>query len=220
LLLPAVFVLQGAGTIGSKPFVVQTAAGITVALTVSNSLVFAPDAFPTAGETIIPPGSSVTVSITNLGTEPHTFTVSSLVNYTLPYLGNTNLTGTFLVTHPPFFSVNISEAQNSITTATFTAPTVGGSYQFFCTEPGHFGAGMTGVFGVGITVGPPPPPPGIGLPVFIIAGVIVGLVIMAIVLGFVVGKREGTKYEMPPERLGYSEAPPETPPGKPPQSPG
>jgi hypothetical protein len=219
LLIPAAVGLEGRGEIGSRPSLIQTAAGATITMSVGagGALAFSPDAVPTSGQSLISPGEAVTIDITNLGTIPHTFTLSSLVNYTLPYSGNTNLTGTFLVSHPPYYSINISGTQGSVTVASFTAPTGIGSYQWFCTEPGHFAAGMEGFLGVGITVGPPPPPPSIGTPVFIIAGVVVGLVILAIVLGFVVGKREGSKYEMPPERLGYPETPPETPPSKPPQ---
>jgi plastocyanin len=211
LLLPASLALNGIGNVGSRQLVVHTAAGTSVTMSVSDQLTFSPDTISN-----VAPGSSVTISITNLGSIPHTFTLSSLVNYTLPSAGNTNLTGTFLVTHPPLYSINISGTQGSLTTASFTAPTKIGSYQFFCTESGHFASGMQGFLGVGISVGPPPAPPGIGTPVFIIAGTIVGLVIIAIVLGFVVGKREGSKHEMPPERLGYSEMPPDNPPRPPP----
>ena len=214
LLVPAALALDGNGSIGSRQLVVRTVAGTTISMSVGSGgeLVFSPDDISN-----IAPGTSVTIDITNLGSIPHTFTLSSLVNYTLPSAGNTNLTSTFLVTHPPYYSVNISGTQGSLTVASFTAPTAIGSYQFFCTEPGHFASGMQGLLGVGVTVGPPPAGPGIGLPVFIIAGVIVGLVILAIVLGFVVGKREGSQHEMPPERLGYPEMPPENPPSKPPQ---
>jgi hypothetical protein len=217
LLLPAAFGLAGRGEIGSRPSVIQTAAGVTIMMSVGpgTALKFSPDAFPMSGQSIISPGEAVTVDITNLGSLAHTFTISSLVNYTLATTSG-NLTGTFLVAHPPFFNINISATLGSLTVASFNAPTVIGSYQFFCTETGHFAGGMEGVMGVGETVGPPPPLPSIGLPVFIIAGVVVGLVVLAIVLGFVVGKREGSKYEMPPERLGYPESPPETPPSNPP----
>jgi plastocyanin len=213
LLRPASIAVAGTGNLGSRQLVVHTAAGTSVTMSVgaNGALVFSPDTISN-----VAPGSPVTITITNLGSLPHTFTLSSLDNYTLPYSGNTNLTGTFLVSHPPYYSVNISGTLGGMTVATFTAPTTIGSYQFFCTEPGHFADGMEGFLGVGITVGPAPVP-GIGLPVFIIAGTIVGLVILAIVLGFVVGKREGTLHEMPPERLGYPEMPPEHPPSKPPQ---
>jgi plastocyanin len=213
LLLPAALAIAGSGEIGSKQLVVHTAAGTTVQMSVGSggALAYAPDTIPN-----VAPGSAVTISITNLGSVPHTFTLSSLVNYTLPYADNTNLSSQFVVQHPPYYSINISATQGSVTTASFTAPAHIGSYQFFCLEAGHFASGMEGFLGVGISVGPPPAPPGIGLPVFIISGTIVGLVIIAIVLGFVVGKREGSKHEMPPERLGYPETPAQNPPTKPP----
>jgi hypothetical protein len=218
LLLPATLALEGAGNLGSRPVEVRTAAGVTIIMSVgvNGGLVYSPNAVPAAGQSLISPGENVTIQITNLGSLPHTFTLSSLVNYTLPYAGNTNLTSTFLVSHPAYYSINISDVQGSKTTANFLAPSKIGSYQFFCIEPQHFASGMEGFLGVGITVGPPAAPPGIGTPVFIIAGTIVALVILAIVLGFVVGKREGTKHEMPPERLGYPETPPENPPTQPP----
>jgi len=215
LLIPVSLALEGTGEVGSRQLVVHTAAGTTVDMSVGagGALAFAPNAISD-----VAPGSTVSLVITNLGAIAHTFTLSSLVNYTLPYADNTNLTSQFLVQHPAYFSVNISDVQGGVTSASFTAPSQIGSYQFFCLISGHFPSGMEGLLGVGVTVGPPPAPPGIGLPVFIISGTIVGLVILAIVLGFVVGKREGSKHEMPPERLGYPETPPETPP-TPPHSP-
>lgn len=210
LLLPSAFALEGARAIGSQPMVVHTAAGTVIPLTVGASS--APFSYSPPDISNIAPGSNVTIDITNLGSTPHTFTLSSLVNYTLPSSGNTNLTS-FIASHPPYYSINIPGTPGTdVATAVFTAPTTIGSYQFFCLEPGHFAEGMTGFLGVGVSVGPPAAPPGIGLPVFIIAGVIVGLVIMAIVLGFVIGRREGSKHEMPPERLGYPETPAESPP--------
>jgi plastocyanin len=212
LLLPVALAMHVTGSLGIRPLVVHTAAGTTVSMTVGagEAFAYAPNAISN-----VMPGSNVSISITNLGSIPHTFTLSSLVNYTLPYSGNMNLSTVFLVQHPPLVNVNISGVQGSVTSVSFVAPAKIGSYQFFCTQSGHFASGMTGLLGVGITVGPPGPGPGIGVDVFIISGVIVSLVILAIVLGFVVGRREGAKHEMPPERLGYPETP-EEPPAKPP----
>jgi hypothetical protein len=56
-----------------------------------------------------------------------------------------------------------------------------------------------------LTVSTGPTGPGVG--VFIISGTIVVLVVVALVLGFVVGRRKGSEFEMPPERLGYAEPP-------------
>lgn len=214
LMLPAVLGFAGSGEIGSRPLIVRTAAGMTVQMSVgaNGGLIFTPQNIPS-----IPPGTNLTIDISNLGSIPHTFTLSSLVNYTLPASGNTNLSSTFLVQHPPFYTINIPGVQGTnVAVASFIVPSVVGSYQFFCTQTGHFAGGMQGFLGVGEYVGPPPALPGIGVPVFIISGVIVGLVVVAIVLGFVVGKREGSMHEMPPERLGYPETSPEYAPSNPP----
>lgn len=213
LLLPAALLLQTTGDIGSRPLVVHTAAGTQVTMTVGSGGQFI---YTPADISDVVAGSNVTIDITNLGDVPHTFTLSSLDNYTLPYSGNTNLTSQFLVQHPAYYNGNITGSTGALTVVQFTAPSLDGSYQFFCTQTGHFASGMEGFLGVGISVGPPQAPPGIGVDVFIISGTIVGLVILAIVLGFVVGRREGPKHEMPPERLGYPETPPEPAPAKPP----
>ncbi len=195
-----------------KSLVVRTAAGASISMTVSDSLAFTPNAISN-----LVPGSSITITIQNLGHQAHTFTVSSLVNYTLPYLNNNNLTavGGFLAAHPAYFSRNITASQGASSSFTFPVPSMIGSYQFFCTISGHFPLGMEGFLGVGVAVGSVSVSTGPGTPVFIISGVIVALVVLAIVLGFVVGRRKGTQHEMPPERLGYSEAMPSTPPDKP-----
>ena len=86
-------------------------------------------------------------------------------------------------------------------------------YEFVCTEPGHFTNGMYGFIAFGenlpgnLTVSATSTDPGAA--VFIIVGTIVSLVVIALVLGFVVGRRRGSVYEMPPQRLGYPE--PESP---------
>lgn len=215
LLLPLAVVLgQEGSTVSSAPLEVHTAAGVVVKMTTSATppFVFTPDYISD-----VLPGENVTIDVTNLGATPHTFTLTSLVNYTLS-TSSGNLTSTFLVTHPPLVAVNITAAVGAVTVVSFTAPTQIGVYQWFCTETGHFADGMEGFLGVDESVTPPSTNTGPGLPVFIIAGTIVSLVVIAIVLGFVVGRREGTKHEMPPERLGYPEVPAE-PPKEPPRSP-
>jgi len=96
------------------------------------------------------------------------------------------------------------------TNETFTAPPTGW-YEFVCTESGHFSLGMYGFIAFGenlpsnLTVSVASA--SAGLAVFIIVGTIVTLTVIAIVLGFVVGRRRGSQFEMPPERLGYAEPP-------------
>jgi uncharacterized cupredoxin-like copper-binding protein len=216
LIFPSALAAAGTGAIGSHPLVVHTAAGTFVQMSVgaNGALAFTPNAISN-----VAPGSAVSIEITNLGAIPHTFTLSSLVNYTLPYVDNNNLTSTFLVKHPAYFSINITGTTGAVVWANFTAPSTIGSYQFFCQIPGHFPSGMEGFLGVGISVGGAPAPMGLGLPVFLIAGTVVGLVILALVLGFVVGQREGPRHAMPAERLGYPEEAAHTPPAGPPTPP-
>jgi uncharacterized cupredoxin-like copper-binding protein len=92
----------------------------------------------------------VDVLVTNLGNDGHTFTVSSLSNYTL-------LAGNFSQTfaqNAPLVNQAIPGGSGAQAWANFTvrAP---GVYQYICTVAGHFAAGMTGLLYVGV---PPPPP--------------------------------------------------------------
>jgi uncharacterized cupredoxin-like copper-binding protein len=92
------------------------------------------------------------VLVTNTGSLGHTFTVSSLSNYTL---SPANFTQTF-ATNAPFTNTPIPSGSGSTAWANFTVRAVG-VYQYICTVPGHFANGMTGELYVGVT--PPPPVP-------------------------------------------------------------
>jgi uncharacterized cupredoxin-like copper-binding protein len=94
----------------------------------------------------------VDVLVTNLGNDGHTFTVSSLSNYTL---SPANFSATF-ATNAPLVNQVVPSGAGASTWANFTvrAP---GVYQYICTVPGHFADGMTGLLYIGVT--PPPPPP-------------------------------------------------------------
>ncbi len=205
LFIPWVGILQGA-----EPAGVHAGASTSQTITVDTAFAFTPNNFE------VTPGSEVTLTLTQLDSVEHTFTLSSVANYTF---GTTNTTSTdltsFFSKHPPIVSVTFGTTPGWTTTVTFTAPPLG-VYEFVCEIPGHFQAGMFGFMGSGVSVSGPAPP-GVPVGLYIITGTIVGLVIIAIVLGFVVGQREGSKHEMPPERLGYAE--PKTPadaPGRPP----
>jgi uncharacterized cupredoxin-like copper-binding protein len=92
----------------------------------------------------------VDVLVTNTGSLGHTFTVSSLSNYTL---SPANFSQTF-ATNAPFVNAPIPSGAGSSAWANFTvrAP---GVYQYICTVPGHFANGMTGDLYIAV---PPPPP--------------------------------------------------------------
>jgi len=121
----------------------------------------------------------------------------------------------------PTHLTNINATGTGNFPGTISAVSTPSWYEFVCTESGHFALGMYGFIAFGmalpanISLGVPSTGPGTA--VFIIVGTIVALTVIAIVLGFVVGKREGSRHEMPPERLGYPE--PGSPPARPPERP-
>ncbi len=92
----------------------------------------------------------VDVLVTNTGSLGHTFTVSSLSNYTL---SPANFSATF-ATNAPLVNLPIPSGAGSTAWANFTvrAP---GVYQYICTISGHFANGMTGELYIAV---PPPPP--------------------------------------------------------------
>jgi uncharacterized cupredoxin-like copper-binding protein len=115
----------------------------------SNSLVFVSDELNASSITKFPVG--VTVYFGNLGSLSHTFTLSPLPNYNL---SASNFT-TFFTQHPPLVSIPVPTSAGSFNNGSFvlSAP---GYYEFICTIPGHFLAGMFGFLYAGV---PTPAPP-------------------------------------------------------------
>ncbi len=176
-------------------------------VTVSDQFRFTVTTSP-SGPAEISPGDIVHVDVTQIGTTPHTFTLSPTGDYSFPTSDSTSDLDTYFASHAPLISLNVSASTGAHAYGNFTAPSAG-QYEYVCLEPDHFSYGMYGFLGSGepgqgagaaAYNGP-------GAPVFIIAGTITALVIIALVLGFVVGKRRGSHDEMPPERLGYPEPP-------------
>lgn len=164
----------------------------------------------------ITPGDTVTVTLVELGSTAHTFTLSPIPNFQFNGSDSTSHLLSFFAVHPPLVNLSVSGLQTGQKdTATFVAPAYG-LYEYVCLEPGHFSEGMDGQLGSGEQgSGGAAPATGPGWQVFAIGGGIASLVIATIVLGFVFGQRPGTKHEMPPERLGYPEGNPPDP-GSPP----
>jgi uncharacterized cupredoxin-like copper-binding protein len=108
----------------------------------------------------------VDVLVTNQGSLGHTFTVSSLSNYTL---SPANFTATF-ATNAPLVNAPVPSGAGMTVWANFTVRGPG-VYQYICTVPGHFANGMTGFLYVGVPVPPPPPVPSTAL---VDAGILVG----------------------------------------------
>jgi hypothetical protein len=163
----------------------------------------------------VQPGDSVHVIVTQLGTIPHTFTLSPTAGYEFPTTDGAGDLTSYFSSHTPLVNIQVGAATGAKFYANFTAPPVG-VYEYVCEEPGHFPS-MSGLLGSGVAPGSLSTSTGPGAPVYIISGTIVGLVILALVLGFVVGKRRGSSDEMPPERLGYPE--PARPAVEPPKAP-
>jgi plastocyanin len=179
----------------------------------------------------VPVNSSVTVTFTDNDVQDHTFTIIGKQGWVIPSsISESALDALAWGTSPSrLFNANATASGTSTdqVVANFTSPGKGW-YEFICTEPGHFQNGMYGFIAFGepvpanLSVSSASTDPGPA--VFIIVGTIVSLVVIALVLGFVVGRRRGSLYEMPPQRLGYPEpeadARPEseTSPGTPPVS--
>jgi uncharacterized cupredoxin-like copper-binding protein len=123
----------------------------------------------------------VHVHLTNQGSLSHTFTVSSQVNVTLSSLGN-------LSTFPPL--VNQSIPSGPSVWANFTVPKAG-VYEYVCTVPGHFAAGMFGFLYVGVPVPPPPPSPStaiVEVPILVGSMVLLGVGLLLLVVSAYTGR--------------------------------
>ncbi len=207
VLAVVVIVAAGRPAIAQPPAAASAHATETLGVTVGTAFAF------TVSTSEVTPGDTVTVQITQTDDVEHTFTLSSVANYTIPSSDSSDQLTAFFAQHPPLVNVTIPSGQATLT-ASFTAPPLG-VYEYVCLIPGHFQAGMSGLLGSGVLpAGSTAPTTGPGWQVFAIGGTVASLVILALVLGFVVGRRRGAVHEMPPERLGYPEPAPPTPPAK------
>lgn len=192
---------------------------------VINETVVSPFTFVTRVYENVSTGTNITINFFNGDTTgaTHTFTILDRANYQVPTGSPTSTLFSLIkaaannTTNGTLANVSTA-AEGNTKVATFAAPAAAGYYEFFCVIPGHFADGMFGFIVFGEYIDPSffdlgSSTPGPGLAVFIIVGTIVSLTVLAIVLGFVVGRRRGSEFEMPPERLGYPEpqAPPEAP---------
>lgn len=173
----------------------------SIAVTTTAPFMFDPNTFENVAT-----NTTISVTVTDADTLAHTFSILNLEGTVLP--ASADIAALFSA-HGALVSVNVT-GSGDVATATFTSPGVGW-YEFVCQEPGHFASGMYGFIAFGealpanLTVSTASTGPGAA--VFIIIGTIVSLVVITIVLGFVVGRRRGSEFEMPPERLGYAEPP-------------
>jgi uncharacterized cupredoxin-like copper-binding protein len=182
----------------------------SVAVTTAAPYSFVPNAFQQ-----IATNSTINVTVTDADTLAHTFSILKLQGTVLPT--SADIPALF-AKYGDLISLNVT-GSGDVVSGSFTSPGPGW-YEFVCQEPGHFQSGMYGFIAFGMNlptnVSVVSTNTGPGAAVFIIVGTIVSLVVIAIVLGFVVGKRHGSEFEMPPERLGYAEPGGPTSPDEPP----
>jgi plastocyanin len=185
---------------------VHIATSGSVAVTAVSGFSFQPNEFSQ-----VPTGANVSVTFTDADTIGHTFSILDRQGVVIPPSTSEGDLNSLFATYGALFSHNLSGSGDHYV-GTFTAPSSPGWYEFVCLEPGHFQNGMFGFIAFGMSVpsnlSTAAPSTNPGAPVFIIVGTIVALVVIALVLGFVVGRRRGSTYEMPPERLGYPEPEP------------
>jgi len=206
-------VLVGGGVaalVGTAPLraasEIRDASSGSIAVTADPSYTFTPNAFQQ-----VPLNATITVTFTDADTVGHTFSILKRQGVVIPSSTSEGALSQLFTTYGALFTYALNGSGDQFT-GTFQSPAAAGWYEFVCQEPGHFQNGMYGFIAFGevlpgnVTVTAPDTNPGVA--VFIIVGTIVALVVIALVLGFVVGRRRGSTYEMPPERLGYPEPPP------------
>ena len=143
-LLALTVALLAPGTVAAAaltPLTVATqsepaATSVTVNITATSDLSFVPDSF-----TVLP-GETVHLLVTQAADFAHTFTLSSLVNYTIPSSDTPSEVAAFFNAHAPLVNISLGSTAGSVHPFTFTAPSAPGTYEFVCLV--HFPT-MTGV---------------------------------------------------------------------------
>jgi len=99
---------------------------VVVNITATTDLSFAPDSFT------VSPGESVLLVVTQGADFPHTFTLSSVANLTLPSSDTPSEVAAFFNAHPPLVNLSLGSTAGTKESAMFTAPTATGTYEFLC----------------------------------------------------------------------------------------
>ena len=160
------------GALAAQP---EAPGSVFVNVSATTSLSFVPDTF-----TVLP-GSEVHLTITQLASFKHTFTLSSVANATVPSSDSPSELSAFFNAHPPVLNVSLGSTPGMQFVETFTAPSTLGTYEFLCLI--HFPT-MTGVMTVASTL--PSSGGGSGLSTIELAG-IGAVVAVAVILGAVYG---------------------------------
>ncbi|HUI38953.1 MAG TPA: plastocyanin/azurin family copper-binding protein [Thermoplasmata archaeon] len=141
----------------------------------TGQLAFAPD------QLNVPSGSTVHLAVTQLADFNHTFTLSSVANFTIPTTDTPAQLYAFFQAHPPIVNLSLGDVVGHVTVATFTAPPPG-TYEFVCTIPTHFQGGMHGVLvsGSAATGSSSSPIPTVDFAVIVVVVVAVAAVVLLV----------------------------------------
>ena len=115
-----------------------TVGPVFVNLTATASLSFVP------AEIGVPAGAAVHLRILQAANFEHTFTLSSVANYTFPTADSQADLYAYFAAHPPLVNLSLGSVPGVYHYANFTAPSPG-TYEFVCLVQGHFESGMHGV---------------------------------------------------------------------------
>jgi plastocyanin len=80
----------------------------------------------------VTPGEAVLLDVTQLADFNHTFTLSSVPNYTLPSSDTPLEVAAFFNAHPPLVNLSLGSVAGSQHQTLFNAPTTPGTYEFVC----------------------------------------------------------------------------------------
>lgn len=133
-LLALVAVILASGTVaasglsdrGGSAHVAPATASVTVNITATGDLSFVPSSF-----TVLP-GETVHLIVTQAADFEHTFTLSSLANFTIPSTDSPSELAAFFNAHAPLVNLSLGSTAGTQHTANFTAPATMGTYEFVC----------------------------------------------------------------------------------------
>lgn len=106
--------------------VVPATSSVTVNITATGDLSFVPSSFT------VQPGETVHLIVTQAADFDHTFTLSSLANFTIPSTDSPNELAAFFNSHAPLVNLSLGSTAGSQHAANFTAPATPGTYEFVC----------------------------------------------------------------------------------------
>lgn len=158
-----------AGTYASAPAAAEPE---FLNVSATSALSFVPNSFS------VMPGASVHLIVTQEADFEHTFTLSSVVNTTLPSSDTDSQMYAFFAAHPPLLNLSLGSTVGARFYDNFTAPSSLGTYEYLCEI--HF-PDMTGT----MTVANSPPSSGSSTTPSALEIVGIGVVVVVVVLAVV-----------------------------------